>query len=370
MDVNDPLAPSGSRQVAGYVLLAGVEVPFVSWDVDSNSFYSADTFSIVFALSAMPADTGALWWWSNQTDIEISISSAITGKNSCSMKSLITGGVDKWHFNPAKFEVTAEGRDYTAKFIDTKTSEKFSNYTTSQVATMLAQRHGLTPIVTPTTTSVGAITKYDHTHVTDERTEWDLLSYFAGLDGFQVYVTGNELHYEPALDPDTADQYVIRWHAAMLKAYPQSNVSDDLQFERDLTLAKGVTVQVRSWNAKSGKAYTESYPTNSARGIAPGQAVAKRQVYSVVRSGLDRQGAQALAQAIHKQITQHEMRMSASMPGDNLLTASTIIRVEGSDSTFDQLYYPDSVRRSMSFESGYSMSLTAKNHNPNSMVLP
>jgi phage protein D len=368
MDVNDPFAPAGARQVAGYVLLAGVEVPFWSWEVDSNSFYSADTFSITFALSAMPADTGTLAWWSKQTSIEISISAAIIGQNSCDVKNLIIGGVDKWHFNPAKFEVTAEGRDYTAKLIDTKTSEKFSNYTTSQVATMLAQRHGLTPVVTATTTNVGAITKYDHTHVTDERTEWDLLSYFAGLDGFQVYVVGNELHYEPELDPDKADQYVIHWSAPILTAYPQSNVSDDLQFERDLTLAKGVTVQVRSW--KGGKAFTETYPNNGAKGIAPGQAVAKRQVYSIVRSGLDQQGAQALAQAIHKQITAHEMRMSTSMPGDNLLTASTIVRVEGTDSTFDQLYYPDSVRRSMSFEGGYSMSLTAKNHNPNSMVLP
>lgn len=369
MDVNDPFAPSGARQVAGYVLLAGVDVPFVSWDVDSNSFYSADTFSIVFALSAMPADTGTLNWWSSQTAIEISISAAIIGQNACDVKNLIIGGVDKWHFDPARFEVTAEGRDYTGKLIDTKTSEKFSNLTTSQVAIELAQRHGLTPVVTATTTSVGAITKYDHVHVTDERTEWDLLSYFAGLDGFQVFVTGNELHYEPALDPAQTDQYVIHWHAANLTAFPQSNV-ETLQFERDLTLAKGVTVEVRSWNAKTGKAYTETYPNSGAKGIAPGQAVAKRQVYSVVRSGLDRQGAQALAQALHKQITVHEMRMSASMPGDNLLMPDTIVRIEGTDSTFDQLYYADAVRRSMSFDSGYTMSLTAKNHNPNSMVLP
>jgi hypothetical protein len=368
VDLNDSDVTPTARKVAGRVLLGGVEVPFVSWDVDSNSFYSADTFSITFALSAMPADTGTLNWWSAQTTIEISISAAIINQNATDIRNLIIGGVDKWHFNPAKFEVTAEGRDYTAKLIDTKTSEKFSNYTTSQVATMLAQRHGLTPVVTATTTSVGAITKYDHTHVTTERTEWDLLSYFAGLDGFQVYIEGNNLHYEPALDIDKADQYVVHWSQPWTEFYPSANVSDDLQFERDLTLAKGITVEVRTW--KGGKAFTETFPNNSAKGIAPGQAVAKRQVYSIVRPGLDRQGAQALAQAIHKQITVHEMRMSASMPGDNLLMPDTIVRVEGTNSAFDQLYYADSVRRSMSFESGYAMSLTAKNHNPNSMVLP
>lgn len=368
MDVNNSEVTSSARKVAGYVLLNGVEVPFVSWDVDTNSFYSADTFSAVFAISAMPADTGTLKWWSAQTEIEISISAAIIGQNATDLKRLILGGVDKWYFNPAKFEVHVEGRDYTSKFIDTKTSEKFSNYTTSQVATLLAKRHGLTPVVTATTNNVGAITKYDHTHVTDERTEWDLLSYFAGIDGFQVYVSGNELHYEPALDPDKVDQYVIHWSDPWTTFFPEANVSADLQFERDLTLAKGVTVEVRSW--KNSKAYTETYPNSGAKGIAPGKAVAKRQVYSVVRSGLDRQGAQALAQALHKQITIHEMRMSASMPGDNLLMPNTIVRVEGTSSAFDQLYYPDSIRRSLSFESGYTMNLTAKNHNPNSMVLP
>lgn len=368
MDVNIADAPSNARQIIGRLLLGGVEVPFVSIDVDNNGFYSADTFSAVLALSAMPADTGTLSWWGSQTSVEVSISVGVISQGVTSWKTWIIGAVDRWSFSPARFEVHIEGRDYTAKLIDTKTSEKFANYTTSQVATLLAKRHGLKPMVTATNTSVGAITKYDHTHVNDERTEWDLLSYFAGLDGFQVYVTGNELHYEPALDPVTAPQYLIRWVAPGTLNYPQANTTDNLAFERDLTLAQGVTVQVRSW--KNGKAYTETYPNNSAKGIAPGQAVAKRQVYSIVRSGLDRQRAQALAQKTHKQITDHEMRMSGSLPGDNDLTADTIVRVEGTSSAFDQLYYPESVRRSLSFDSGYVMSLTAKNHNPNSMVIP
>lgn len=368
MDVNQADVIPGARHVVGRVLLNGVEVPFVSADVDSNNFYSADTFSAVFALKDMPANTGTLAWWSVQTEIQLELSIGLIGQNFTDWKTHIIGAVDRWNFRPAKFEVHVEGRDHTAKLIDTKTSEKFANYTTSQVATLLAKRRGLTPVVTETTTSVGGITKYDHTHVSDERSEWDLLSYFAGIDGFQVYITGNELHFEPALDPDTADQYVIRWVPPGTYAYPVANVADDLSFDRDLTIAKGVTVTVRSWNG--GKAFTATYPNSSAKGISPGNSEPKRQVYSIVRSGLDRQAAQQLAQKIHKQITDHEMRMNGSMPGDNKLTASTIIRVEGTQSAFDQLYYADSVRRSINYDSGYTMSFSAKNHNPNTMVLP
>jgi hypothetical protein len=183
-----------------------------------------------------------------------------------------------------------------------------------------------------------------------------------------VYVTGTELHYEPALDPTTTDQYLIRWVAPGALAYPQANTSDDLVFERDLTLARGVTVQVISY--KDGKTYTATYPNNSAKGIAPGQSTSKRQVYEIKRNGLDQQAAQQLAQKIHKQITDHEMRLSCSMPGDNSLMPNTIVRQEGTGSGFDQLYYVDSVRRSLSFDAGYTMSLTAKNHNPNSLVQP
>lgn len=368
MDVNVADPVPASRHVAGLVLVNGVSVPFFSLDVDSNSFYSADTFSAVFPVSALPGSIGSIWWWASQKEIEIAIEVNVSDTETTSQQLMIVGGVDKITSHPARFEIHVEGRDYTSKFIDTKTSEKFSNYTTSDVAILLAKRHGLTPVVTPTKTNVGSIEANDRTHVSDERSEWDLLAYFAGLDGFQVYVTGNELHYEPALDPATADQYVVRYVASGINAFPTANCTDDLTLERDLTLAKGVTVQVRSW--KNGKAYTETYPANSAKGIAPGQAKAKRQVYTITRSGLDREEAQQLAQKIHKQITDHEMRISGSLPGDNLLTATTIIRLEGTNSQFDQLYYTDSIRRSLSFESGYSMSFTAKNHNPNSMVLP
>lgn len=368
MDLNTAETEQIVRQVVGRLQLNGVEVPWHSFEIDSNAFYSADTFSAVLAMSALPDPYNTVQWWGVQTSVEVSLSVGLIGQGVEDWRELIVGTVDHLSIRLAKAEVSLEGRDYTSKLIDHKTNEKFANMTTSQVATFLANRRGLTPVVTATTTQVGGITKWDHAHVTDERTEWDLLAYFAGLDGFQVYVTGTELHYEPALDPTTTDQYLIRWVMPGALAYPQSNTSDDLVFERDLTLAQGVTVQVISY--KDGKTYSATYPTNSAKGISPGQSTSKRQVYEIKRNGLDQYQAQQLAEKTHKQITDHEMRLSCSMPGDNSLMPNTIVRQEGTNSAFDQLYYVDSVRRSISFEGGYTMSLTAKNHNPNSLVQP
>ncbi|MBM2884108.1 hypothetical protein JFK97_06860 [Chromobacterium phragmitis] len=366
MDLNDPNVTSDARQIVGRFLLNGIEVPFVSVDVDSNAFNSADTFTAVLPLSAMPPGMDLQSWWTDQTDITVDVSVGMINRSMTDWQTLITGQVDRVRYSPARFEIHLEGRDFTAGLIDAKTSEKFANHTTSEVATLLAQRHGLKPVVTPTKTSVGGIYKWDHTHVSSESTEWDILGYFAGIDGFQVYVSGKELHYEPALDPATADQYVIRWRDPGVIPYPVANVCDDIEFERDLTLAKGVVVHVRSWH--KGKVVDASYPISRPRGVTPGNSAPKRQIYNIVRSGLDHQAALQLAQQLHKQITRHEMKFSCSMPGDNVLMPNTIVRVEGTASGFDQLYYVESVRRSLSFETGYTMTLQAKNHNPNTVV--
>jgi hypothetical protein len=108
-----------------------------------------------------------------------------------------------------------EGRDLSSRLIENKTQEAFVNQTSSQVATTLAQRRGLTPQVTATTTLVGRY--YQQDHVRDSlnqfsrtTTEWDLLIYLAQREGFDVFVKGTTLYFQPTTDP-SADPYVVRW---------------------------------------------------------------------------------------------------------------------------------------------------------------
>ncbi|MBA4710565.1 type IV secretion protein Rhs [Aquitalea magnusonii] len=369
MDVNQIL-PSHARQIVGRCLLAGTEVPFVLFDVDNNSFGAADTFSVTFAVSALPASFSLLKWWADQTSIEVEIHVEITASGQTSKAQLIVGDVDTWHFNPARMEVVAEGRDFTGRLIDAKSAgESFKNYTSSEIASMLAKRHGLTPVVTATTGKFGEFYQIDSTHLSGEQSEWEILTTLAGFEGMQVYVSGNELHFEPQADPAQSDQYLIQWTPPGDKPYPQANVADDLQFERALTIAKGITVQVLSWHSRHKKTVPTiaSYPKN-AKSVTPGGSTPKTQTYRIIRNGLTPAQAMDMAEKIYRQIIQHEMKVSGSMPGDNLLTPQTIIRVEGTNSPFDQLYYCDSVRRSLSVDEGYRMSFTAKNHNPNTQV--
>ncbi|CQD73608.1 Phage protein D [Yersinia enterocolitica] len=147
-------------------------------------------------------------------------------------------------------------------------------------------------------------------------------------------------------------------------SYPQCNTSDDLSFSRALTISKGITVEVLSWNSKrKNQQFMASFPKYT-KGITPGAAVAKTNVYRVIRNGLTPETAMQLAQSIYRTIVDQEMKFSCSTAGDNFLTPQTMVRIEGTSSPFDQLYYCESVRRTLSWDTGYTMTVSGKNRSP------
>lgn len=365
MDINNPAIESSARHVSGRCLLNGTEVPFVSFSVESNAFRGAGTFDLTLAISALPPAMQMLNWWALQMTIRVELFITIITQAGIDEKKHITGNIDTWSYQPARFEITAEGRDFTALLIDAKTTgESFKNHTSSQIATLLAKRHGLKPQVTTTTQRIGEFYQIDNAHLTGEQTEWDLLSTLAGIENFSVYVMGDCLYFHPLSDPRNARHYVIRWQPPGVMAFPQCNLSDDLSFSRALTISRGVTVEVLSWNAKrKNRQFVATYP-DSSKGTSPGQAKAKTQVYRVIRNGLSPDAASALAQSIYRQIVQHELSFSGSTAGDNLLTPRTLVRIEGTQSPFDQSYWCDRVRRTLCWDNGYTMHLSGKNHSP------
>lgn len=370
MEISNAAFSSDVRKVSGRCLLNGHDVPFVSFSVESNAFRGAATFDLTLAITALPADMQILSWWGRQTAVTVELFASVITQSGTDEKKLITGNIDTWHYDPARFEVTAEGRDFTARLIDARSAgESFKNYTSSQIATMLAQRHGLTPVVTATSRRFGEFYQTDTAHLTGEQNDWDLMSTLAGIENFAVYVENDRLHFEPVSEPGNAGAYVIRWQPPGQLAYPRCNTADDLSFSRALTISKGVTVEVLSWNAKrKNKQFVASYPKAPEDGT-PGGAMAKTQVYRVIRNGLSPESANMLAQTIYRNIVQHEMKFSCSMAGDNMLMPRMLVRIEGTQSPFDQLYWCDSVRRTLSQANGYTMHLSGKNHSPALEVL-
>lgn len=373
-----PAVPT-ARQPRGMVLLGdpnqpGTSVPWFDWDVDQNTWHSASTFRMRLPISALTSPIDLTYILSTNP-IQAQIFAGFPGNpdqyGTSDLQQLITGNVDQINFDPVRRLLVLTGRDYTSLLIDTKTFDRWTNQTASEIATTLAKRHGLTPQVTATTGAVGKIYEIDTIHDRHGSTEWELLTWLAGIYDFVTYVQGMTLYFGPKPDPSTATPYALQWvnPDALTATTFQGNVLD-MSFSRTLTVGKGVTVQVHSFNHKQKTGFTVTYPESKAKGIKPGSATAPAQVYSYIIANLTQQSAQQRARQIYDDIIHHELKMTAELPGDNILQPNVMVSVSGTQTPFDTMYYVEAVSRRMSMDGGYTMSVRGKNHSLDTTVIP
>jgi phage protein D len=364
-DINNVPALSTSRNPRGAVRLNGAVVTgWESWDVDNNAFRAADAFSVVFALHGLPAAFGPPWFGvQKEIDCEIFANEAPDDPDNYKpvlADRLIYGQVDDLEYDAVAGTITLRGRDLTARMIDDKVSVGNLNQTSSQIATQIAANHGLTPVVTATKTKIGTVYNQNASSLKQDRSEWDILSELATFEHFDVFVTGTELHFQPK-PKDSGDRYAILWQSPTIDfASPIVNATV-LHFERSLTIAKGVSVTVKSWNAKAKKTFSASYP-KSAPATRVGQSGASSPLkYLFTEQNQTQDWCQQQAMAHYREITAHMVKIVAEMPGDSQLDCTKIVQVRGTGTAWDQNYFPDSVKRSMSDGDGYRMALTGKN---------
>jgi hypothetical protein len=324
-------------------------------EVHSNNHYSADRFGAVLALGPDPwADAR---FWSSESDILIDIQLGLDG--GASFTSLIQGFVDTVSIDPVSGVVRISGRDFTAALIEAQTQEAFSNRTSSEIATIFAQRHGLVPCVVPTSTPVGRFYQSDHESLTLDRfsaatTEWDLLAYLARQENYDVFVTGSNLWFQPTAQCSMIDQ-VLRPTDLM-----------ELRLERELTLACDIQVAVQSWNSLQQTAFAEcigstingSVPNNSS-----GNTSAARK-YVVIRPNLTPDKALAIAQQRLSELSRHERVVEFAMPGELALTPRSTILLDGTGTDFDQAYFLDSIERVFRPQTGFVQRVRASNSSP------
>lgn len=355
--------------LANGVRLVGVD----GFDVDNNSFYQADTFRLTLCLSAQPPSSN--WaFWASQVDIEIELLVGFPSSEQfekTDLTSLLIGEVDDIEIDPVADQITMSGRDLTSRFIDNKTTQKYPNLTASQIATQLATARGLTPVVTATTAKASTYYDIDKVDVADDRPEWDLLTYLAQVSGYVVYVKGRELHFEPKTDPSTAP-YIVHWEPAnTANGSPVMNALS-LTMTRNLTISKDIVVTVRSYNLKQKTGFTKT--ANRSRVKAGTKTASKSymqpQKYFFTVANKTAEETQQYANKKLAEISQHEMNINVQMPGDPTLTPRVVVKLEGTASAFDQLYYPASVLHSIDIGSGYRCTLRAKNSSPESTVAP
>lgn len=351
---------SSARQPRGIVLVNGKAATWEEIEVENNGFYSADTFRVKLLPSidftaALLTDTVPL-----QIAIYLGFPSNPQSYAASDLTQMIIGNVDEVVYEPDQGCIELHGRDYTALLIDTKTSiNQWLNHKPSDIVSAVAGGHKLLVDQDPSPGFSGKYYAQDTVRLNTEKTEWDLLTWLASELGFVVYVSGTTLHFKlPVIDPSPYPFIYTPGSAASASPeYPGNR----LRLSRNLTVAKGINVEIRSFDPKTGKVSIGTYPS-APKGIAPGSAGSStRQNYIFTKPNLNTAQCTARAQAIQQQISQHEMRIEFDMPGDPTLTIQRQIKLAGTGTAFDQLFYLEKINQTMTFDGGYLMQVSAKN---------
>lgn len=321
-------------------------IDWLSWDAGHTGIYEAGTIRI-----ELPGDYTKWPWWTQQTEILVDVYVGFPkDPQNYSAKDLTllqTYRIDSIRLNAATLGITLIGRDLTALLVDKKVDVKFPNQTASQIATYLAGQVGLTPNVQATKDLVGHFFTLDHVSVHRQQSMWAILTYLAQHEGLQCFVLGRTLYFGSFGSALSNQPYLIQYTPpSSAVPYPQSNATD-LQFEHDLTLANDVSVRVMSYHGMKNAVYTSVATSSKTEKRVERDATLAQSVqeYSFTFPGLTQAQCDAKAQQLLEQISKHEMKMEATLPGDTIIYPWTPVVVQGTGTPFDTTYEAARIQR-------------------------
>lgn len=312
------------RQPRLQVLADGAVLPgAVSAEVNSNNHLAADRDRFRVRFAARGLDLADL---SGRLDVQVGLDGG--------WSSLLLGTADSVHFDPIRGTLDVEGRDLSAALVEARVDETFANRTSSEVAEVLAARHGLEADVTATSVTIGRLYGSERERLTMGQfaraaTEWDLLAALAGQEGFDLFMDGPRLHFGPS---DGADPVALPVGGCV-----------SMEMEHRLALAN-VQVQVRSWGTRAGIAVSATAGAGSRR-------------HGVVRPNLPQDEAQRLAERTLADLQRHEWAAHVVMPGELALTARSRVQVQGAGAGWDQVFAVAEISRQLDVRRGFSQRL-------------
>jgi phage protein D len=340
--------PTTGTLVAPRVILqvGSTVIDWTSWEAGHNGIYEAGTIRV-----EVPCKFADWAWWTQQTEILVDVYVGFPrdpqNYSTSDLTLLQTYRIDSIRLNAATLGITLVGRDLTALLVDKKIDIKFPNMTASQVATFLAQQVGLTPNVQATTDLVGAFFTMDHVSLHRQQSMWTILTYLAQHEGVQCFVLGKTLYFGAFTSALSNQPYLIQYTPPTADIpYPQSNATS-LEFEHDLTLANDVSVKVQSYHGMKNAVYTSvATSSKTAKRIEKDADLAQSiQEYSFTFADLTQAQCDAKAQLLLDQISKHELKMEATLPGDSIIYPWTPVLVQGTGTPFDTTYEAARLRR-------------------------
>ena len=347
----------------------------IDCSVTNNNFYMADTWECSAALSGQKYPCNSPLWWGDQSIVEASVTAALQPMGRGQGTQLVTGPADTCSAKLRDNRIILSGRDYTSWFIDTRLSDTFLNIqngkiflsqTASQIVATLVSQYfpSIQTNITATKTTIGTYAGVQNAIMFRNRSLWDVITWLAQNESttnangklvpFVAYVTGNTLYFGPMLE--TGSIFLIDWNN-------HSN-ADDIEIERNLTLANDIRVTVQGYG-----------PMGRYQAVASGNHAAapstdfpkgyQHYVYTI--NGLSVQQASNRATALALALSQHELTARIDMPANFTLNPYGQVRLQNlapdkKTTVWDTDYWVNAVTWRFNLTDGAMMNLWLKNH--------
>jgi len=303
-------------------------------------------------ISTIDDATNGNWLLSTPSPVTIQIIfyAANGGEKVC----VFMGIIDQVVVQPLKRVLTVRGRDYSCLLMDTPLHSSFLNQTSSEIASSVAERHGLIGRITATTALVGAYSGDNHNKIILEAhssvtTEWDILRSLANQEGFQFYIKKDTLIFLSPSDRTPAHHMLT-----------EIDIQDVTIF-RDVSEEGESTAIVKSWNTWDAKKYSNEISTTPAPQDSlesPMVQVAPRSVI-FIHPNLANSRVISLSQRLQAAISTQRLTIYVSMLGNTNIDPQDMISIPGSYSTITQNYRIESIRYQFSASAGFIMRIRA-----------
>jgi len=316
--------------------------------VSANNYFSADTYSLTFAMTASAGSD--ITFWSALSSAYVEVTAVTSSSYGSTHQSLITGMIDTIQVDPIRAVAGVEGRDLSSALIDSYRQQDFVNQTASEIVSAIAQYHDLQPNVTATSGIIGryygdGYTKLSLGQFSRAQSDWDLLVQLARQNGFDLFVQDNSLYFQESnASSDTP---------ISISMYDVQHIRVD----RDLNVLANSVARVQSWNSQNMAAYQSNGPDNSNARTTSSTTRALPFLFSA--SNYTSQQVADAAGRYTTELGQLGTALHLDMPWNLSLSPRTQILLCDTDSQFDSLYRIDSLERRYCATSGSVQSIRA-----------
>jgi hypothetical protein len=310
---------------------------------------SASEFTATMALD--DASNPGAAYWSNTAPIPATITA--TNGDGSGQGTLIIGAVDKVNIDFVHRIVEVHGLDRTSELLNTRSDQKWTDMSPSDIVSQIAGKHGLTPHVDSTSDKAGKTFDFQqYAFNSDIENDWDVLVSLAEREGKVVYIFGNDLYFTTP-GSTMGGTYTAHYTPPSKSTFGTGNFME-LKCIRDVQIGEGFDAKVTSWHTNKKVPFVGDHTGGEGGGGV------QNQFFNRV-PGLTPDQTQAQADSLGKMTNSFEKQVELHAPGDVAVNPNMSFVLTGTQTAFDQTYFIDVVTHRINWHEGYTMLIEAKN---------